>query len=315
MSSKYVFGPIASRRLGVSLGVDLVNRKTCTQDCPYCEAGWTTNLTLQRAEYVPVEEVIAELRNVLSAKPQLDYITFSGAGEPTLNSKIGEVIKFLKTNYPQYKVCVLTNGTLLGDAEVASSLALADLVVPDLDGSNEEEFRIINRPAAGLTFDHFVDGLKQFCRNYHGLLYLELFVAPGINDSDASIARFADIIKELKITKVQLNSLDRPGCDNTIKPANAAIVRKFIAALEPIVPVEAVGAYRYRSSALRGELPTGELCRSILNMAKRRQVTRKDLLEALQVDDKELENALHLLLMRGLIESEKGERGEFFGFF
>ena len=158
MSAKYVFGPIASRRLGLSLGVDLVTRKTCTQDCPYCEAGWTTNLTLERKEYVPAAAVKAELRSVLDSGPEIDFITFSGAGEPTLNSKIGEIVDFIKDEYTQYSLCLLTNGSLLDDPEVAAEVSRVDLIIPNLDASSEEEFKKINAPAPGLTFNRFFSG-------------------------------------------------------------------------------------------------------------------------------------------------------------
>lgn len=315
MSAKYVFGPVASRRLGASLGVDLVTRKTCTQDCPYCEAGWTTDLTLERKEYVPVDAVKKELKAVLDNKPELDFITFSGAGEPTLNSKIGEIVDFIKDEYPQYSLCLLTNGSLLGDPAVAAEVSRVDLIIPNLDASCEEEFKKINCPAPGLTFDRFFAGLEHFTSRFPGRIFLEIFIAPGINDSDSSIGRFVNLLKRLKVEKVQLNTLDRPGCDPAIIPAPAETVKRFVRAIEPVVPVEAVGSFRYKSPVLRGEMPEDELTAAIMALASRRQVTREDLLEALKVDSRTLEQALKELLHRGVIESERGARGEFFGFF
>ena len=146
MVKHYVFGPVASRRLGVSLGVDLVRPKTCSLNCIYCEAQATTNLTLKRMEYVPIDAVIRELDEVLSRHPQLDYVTFSGSGEPTLNSGIGRVVEWLKQHYPEYRLCLLTNGFALGDPELRREIAAIDRVVPSLDASNQEEFEAINRP-------------------------------------------------------------------------------------------------------------------------------------------------------------------------
>ncbi|MDD4817885.1 MAG: radical SAM protein [Victivallaceae bacterium] len=315
MNHKYVFGPIGSRRLGVSLGVDLVPAKTCTQDCPYCEAGWTTNLTLERREYVPFNAVAAELSDVLDKNPQLDCVTFSGAGEPTLNSRIGEVARFVKTSYPQYRLVLLTNGTLLGDDKVIREVEPVDLIIPDLDASNAGEFAQINRPAPGLTFDMFVAGLRKFCAAHAKPIWLEMFIAPGINDSDASIARFSALLKTLKVDKIQLNTLDRPGCDPALRPAPPATLRKFITAFEPFVPVETVGAFRYKSPALRGAMPPDELSAMVINLAKRRQVTRQDIMLALNCNPEFLDRVLNDLLARGLIECEKGDRGEFFGYF
>ena len=151
-----VFGPILSRRLGRSLGIDPIMRNICCQDCIYCEAGKTEILTLKRDEYVPFDNIISELDKVLKDSPELDYITFSGLGEPTLNLKIGDVIRHLKKNYPQHPVCLLTNGMLLGDPQVQQDVADVDLVIPSLDASNAEEFARINRPGSEMDFDTFI---------------------------------------------------------------------------------------------------------------------------------------------------------------
>jgi wyosine [tRNA(Phe)-imidazoG37] synthetase (radical SAM superfamily) len=312
MTKRYVFGPVASRRLGVSLGVDLVTRKSCSLNCIYCEAGETTQLTSERREYVPVAEVIAQLDEVLKAGPQLDFITFSGAGEPTLNSGIGQVTAFLKKKYPQYTICLLTNAVAFNDPDLLDEIVGIDLVVPSLDASSEEEFHAINRPAPGVTFAGLLAGLEHFCRTTRAKVYLELFIVPGVNDSDAAIARFAAIIRKLKVDKVQLNTLDRPGCVDWVKPSTAANTRRFIAALEPIVPVEAVGPFKYKSAALRGELPEGGVDARILDLASRRPVTVDDLAVALGAEQKVIAVRLAELVHRGLLESERQERGEFF---
>ena len=149
MIQHHVFGPVASRRLGVSLGIDLVPHKTCSLDCVYCEARRTTCLTTARKEYVPIAEVLQELDQVLKTAPELDFITFSGSGEPTLNSGIGRVVDFIKEHYPQYPVSLLTNGCSLGDREVRREIARVDRIVPSLDASNEEEFRLVSEFRCG----------------------------------------------------------------------------------------------------------------------------------------------------------------------
>ena len=192
---KYVFGPINSRRLGKSLGVDLVTAKTCSLDCIYCEARATTNLTMTRMEYVPVAEVIAELEATLREIPAPDYITFSGAGEPTLNSGIGKVIDFIKENHPEYRVCLLSNGLLLGDETLQDELRKLDLIIPSLDASSEEEYLYINRPFPGETLEKLINGLSSFRKNIPVKMALEIFVVPGINDSDESIRRFGNTVR------------------------------------------------------------------------------------------------------------------------
>ena len=236
-----VFGPILSRRLGRSLGIDPVMRNICCQDCIYCEAGKTEILTLKRDEYVPLDNIISELDKVLKDSPELDYITFSGLGEPTLNLKIGDVIRHLKKNYPQHPVCLLTNGMLLGDPQVQQDVADVDLVIPSLDASNAEEFARINRPGSEMDFDTFITGLAHFTHIFKGKIYLELFIVPGINDSDESIARFAEIIRTMRLDKIQLNALDRPGTENDIVISSSENAARFAAVLGKFAQVEFVG--------------------------------------------------------------------------
>ncbi|MBE6390971.1 MAG: radical SAM protein [Lentisphaerae bacterium] len=245
MIKKYVFGPVTSRRLGCSLGVDMVPLKTCPLDCIYCEARATTLLTMERREYVPVDVVLKELEETLSPAPQLDYITFSGSGEPTLNSRIGDVVDFLKSRYPQYKVCLLTNGLLLGDAKLQQEIEKIDLLIPSLDGSNAAEYEAVNRPVAEMPFDKFIAVLKDYLPRAPMPVHLELFITPGINDSDESIGRFAEIIGELQVDRVQLNTLDRPGAVKDLKCADEATVIRFMQELKSITAVEAVGKYSY----------------------------------------------------------------------
>ena len=245
MIRKYVFGPINSRRLGISLGVDLVPLKVCPLDCVYCEARATTLLTMERKEYVPVDVVLEELDKTLAAAPQLDYITFSGSGEPSLNSRIGDVIRFVKSRYPQYKVCLLTNGLLLGDRTLQEDIVQLDLLIPSLDGSNAAEYEAVNRPTPDMPFDKFIAALKDYLPRAPMPVYLELFILPGVNDSDDSIARFAEIIKQLEVDRVQLNTLDRPGAVEGLKCADEATVKRFIDGLKNSAPVEAVGKYNY----------------------------------------------------------------------
>lgn len=236
-----IFGPVNSRRLGRSLGIDPIMRNICCQDCIYCEAGKTEILTTKRDEYVPLDSIISELDKVLKDSPELDYITFSGLGEPTLNLNIGGVIAHLKKNYPQYPVCVLTNGMLLGDPQVQQDIAGADLVIPSLDASNAEEFSLVNRPGDEMDFDTFVAGLAQFTHIFKGKIYLELFIVPGINDSAESIARFADIIRTMRLDKIQLNALDRPGTENNIVISSSENAARFSAVLSAFAQVEFVG--------------------------------------------------------------------------
>lgn len=151
---KYLFGPVPSRRLGISLGVDLVLHKTCSLNCIYCECGRTTNLTVQRNEYVPTEIVLSELNHFLASNPKLDYITFSGSGEPTLHSGIGEIVNYLKNNFPSYKIALLTNGTLFNQSKIRQEVKSIDLILPSLDAVSDKVFQKINQPFRELSIKY-----------------------------------------------------------------------------------------------------------------------------------------------------------------
>ena len=211
----YLFGPVASRRLGRSLGVDLVPFKTCSLDCIYCECGCTTNETIQRKEYVPFDEIIVEIKGWYSNGGKADYITLAGSGEPTLNSRLGEIIKEIKkiTDIP---VCILTNGTLFYREDVREEAALADLVIPSLDAPNEEIFKKINRPPEDLNFNKYIEGLISFSKSFSGKLWLEIFIVPGINDDDKLIDELAAIADKITLDKIQLNTAVRPTAEKNV---------------------------------------------------------------------------------------------------
>jgi len=206
---KRIFGPVPSRRLGISLGIDVIPFKTCTLDCIYCECGRTTDHGLERKRFFNPDEVLEELNDYLKRNIPLDYITFSGSGEPTLNSDIGYIIREIKkiSNVP---VAVLTNGTLLYDKTVRDELLPADLVLPSLDAVSENVFKKINRPAKGLHSSEIIEGLVEFSNIYKGKIWLEVFFAAGVNDFEEELDKLYSTIKRISPDRVQLNSLDRP---------------------------------------------------------------------------------------------------------
>ncbi|MFA5929222.1 MAG: radical SAM protein [Candidatus Margulisiibacteriota bacterium] len=237
---KHIFGPVNSRRLGVSLGVDLLPAKTCDLDCVYCECGKTTKLTMQRQLFVSTKDVQAELDLFLASSPVLDHISFSGAGEPTLASNIGEIIQYIKTKYPQYKVAVLTNGTLLSQAALRQELMPADLVVPSIDAATASVFNKINRPVQGLKLEEVLSGLVNFSKEFKGQLWLEIFIVPGVNDTAEEITALKKLLSMIRPAKVQLNSLDRPGTVPETPKASLALLQKIQEDLKPL-PVEILG--------------------------------------------------------------------------
>jgi wyosine [tRNA(Phe)-imidazoG37] synthetase (radical SAM superfamily) len=212
---EYIFGPVPSRRLGRSLGVDLVPFKTCTYDCIYCQLGRTTNKTMQRKEWAPIDIVIDQLKAKLSSKP--DYITLSGSGEPTLFSRINELISRIKeiTDTP---VAVLTNGSLLWLPEVRNVLKAADLVVPSLDAGSNQIFQYVNRPHSDITFSKMLEGLVKFRNEYSGKYWLEVFLLAGVTTPEAEINRLKTCINSIQPDKVQVNTVTRPPAEGFAAP-------------------------------------------------------------------------------------------------
>ncbi len=305
---KYLFGPVNSRRLGISLGVDLVPHKTCSLNCVYCECGSTTALTSRIAEYVPTGEVIAELDSYLGGSPRLDAVTFSGSGEPTLHAGIGEIIRHLKERYPQYRIAVLTNGTMLNDPEVRKSIAEADIVVPSLDAAGSEAFARICRPAPGITPEKTVAGLAAFRKEFRGTIYLEIFIVPGINDSADELARLREACMAIRPDRVQINSLDRPGAEDWVRPLDSAellAIRDFFSPLE----TEVIGKPAPRD---RGDARVVNMEKSVLSILRRRPSTVDDLLLALSVDRGELVATLKEMTGSGVITVDRLGRGEFY---
>lgn len=202
-----VFGPVPSRRLGRSLGVDLIPFKTCSYDCVYCQLGRTTKCTIERKEWVPLSGITEELKSKLSTKP--DYITLSGSGEPTLYSRNEELIAEIR-GFSDVPVAALTNGGLLSKPEVRRSLLGAELVVPSLDAPDDDIFQKVNRPHRDIAFGEMIDGLIKFREEFSGRYWLEVFLLEGVTSDEETVGRMAEIVKRINPDKVQLNTVARP---------------------------------------------------------------------------------------------------------
>lgn len=216
---KHVFGPVPSRRLGVSLGVDLVKPKSCNMNCVFCECGATPKLLTKRESFKDIKEVEEELKSVLKDITP-DYITFSGSGEPTLSKDLGKIIKWIKAN-TDVKVCLITNGLLLKENEVIEEILDVDLIIPTLNSVNNEVFHKINRPAENIDVAMVMEGLKKLsASSYKGKIYLETFIIEGLTDRKEDIEKMASFLQEIRFDKLQLNSLARRGAESWVKPAS-----------------------------------------------------------------------------------------------
>ncbi len=305
---KYLFGPVPSRRLGISLGVDLVPHKVCTLNCVYCEVGPTTILTTQRKEYVPIAEVIQELESYLSQKPELDYITFSGQGEPTLNSGLGRVVNYLKDHHPGYKIALLTNGTLFWDAGLRAEVSRMDLILPSLDAASDTIFRKLDRPCASLDNNLIIEGLIHLRKDFKGKIYLEVFLVPGLNDTEAELSLLKEALLKINPDLVQLNSLDRPGTESWVQPMPAEKLEYVASFLKPLqVEIVAKATSRKNIQSFQKDISL-----QILDTIKRRPCTDQDLCDILGLHKNELNKYLSQLLDEDLVESQHMERGLFF---
>jgi wyosine [tRNA(Phe)-imidazoG37] synthetase (radical SAM superfamily) len=216
---RYLYGPVPSRRLGLSLGVDLVPFKTCTYDCIYCQLGRTTAKTTERREYVPMADILAELEQKLAEGTAADYVTLAGSGEPTLNVKIGELIRRIKS-LTRVPVAVLTNGSLLWKREVQDALMEADLVLPSLDAGDEDLFRYVNRPHREITFDQMVRGLAEFTARFPKPVWLEVFLLAGITGILSEVEKIAALARRIQPERVQLNTTSRPPSEEFAFPVS-----------------------------------------------------------------------------------------------
>ncbi len=305
---KFLFGPVPSRRLGISLGVDLVPHKVCSLNCVYCECGKTTKLTNERMEYVPVDKVLKELDHFFKNNPDPDYITFSGAGEPTLNSGLGEVLDFIKSGKPDIPVAVLTNGTLLNDAGVRKELMKADVILPSLDSALDDTFQKINRPYHELKTDKIINGLVDFRKEFKGKIWLEVFILPGYNDDTRNLDALKQAILRIKPDLVQLNTLDRPGTVEDLKPMTKSGLQKIIEYWQ-LDNVEIIASAPERKDIISYRKDTET---AILETISRRPCTIEDMAKTLGMHVNEINKYLGVLENENKIESKKLERGVFY---
>ncbi len=305
---KYLFGPVPSRRLGISLGVDLVPRKVCSLDCVYCEVGKTTKLTLERKEYVLYRKATEELCDYFKNNPDPDFITFSGSGEPTLNSRFGDILNFIKELKPDIPVAVLTNGTLLHDPEVRKEMMKADVVLPSLDAVTEKVFDKINRPATGLDVEKYIQGIVDFRKEFKGKMWLEIFILPEYNLLDSEIKQLKDVIKRINPDSVQLNTLDRPGTVENLKPATEEQLKYVVDKLGlPNIEIIASSITRESNKAYRKDVEA-----VILETIVRRPCTADDLIKITGLHINEINKYLDVLEKEDKIITDVQKRGVFY---
>jgi wyosine [tRNA(Phe)-imidazoG37] synthetase (radical SAM superfamily) len=300
---KYLFGPVPSRRLGRSLGIDLTPCKTCNFDCVFCQLGRTRNKTAVRKEYVPVDEVLAEIESWLRDDGEADYITLSGSGEPTLHAGFGRVLDFLKkTDIPS---ALLTNGSMLNIPQVRDAALLADTVKISLSVWDQHSLEMINRPHEGFRFDDILEGQKNFRRHFKGLLLLEVFVLLGMNSMSADMEKIATHAKEIKPDRIQLNTVTRPPAEEFAAAPSAEILESLAGLFDP--PAEIVAEFK---SDLSGKIRANE--ETIMAMLRRRPCTMEQVAQAFDLHVNEASKYLGRLMRVGRIRAVRKKEAVYY---
>jgi len=314
MNYKHLFGPVISRRLGISLGVDVVPYKYCSMNCVYCEVGETTHLIKKPEELVELHAVIKELDDYIAKNPKLDYITFSGAGEPLLYSEIGKLINYIKEKYPQYKLALITNSSLINRSEIQEELQKLDMIMPSLDAVDQDIFAAINRPHKDILIKEIIENLIQFNQHFPGEMWLEIFFVPGLNDFPEELSRMRDVIKQIKPERVQLNALDRPGTEPWVIQEDIEKLDSIRAFFEAGLPDDIlVEVIKKVNKQLYDENPSSvEIEDKIISTIRRRPCTSQDMSQMLNVHINAINKVLHKLIEEKRIEGVHQDRGIFY---
>lgn len=292
----FVYGPVPSRRLGFSLGVDILPFKTCTLDCVYCQLGPSIRTTVRRRAFFDPKAVVRQVLEAVASGGRIDCITFSGSGEPTLNRSLGEIIRGIKKR-TRIPVVVLTNGTLLHRKDVRRDLREADVVVPDLDAATAGLFARVNRPDKALRLDRMLEGLAAFRREFKGRIWLEVMLVAGVNDAPAHVRKLRKIIDAAGADRVHLNTVVRPPAVRTARPLDEARMKAICTALGPTCEVVAAFPKRARAGSGAG------IERSILAMVRRRPVTSSDIAASLGRERARIDGVLASLVAAGRLRS------------
>lgn len=300
MAYQYVFGPVFSGRLGLSLGLDLLGSRTCSMDCVYCEVGATDDLTLTRKAYAPASDVLAELADWATKGLETEFVTLGGSGEPCLNSEMGEIIKGIRSILPGKQVAVLTNATHLTDPQVRNELQGADIVLPSLDSLVPEEFRRINRAVNTLSPLDIAEGLLTFRAEYTGKIFLEVLLAHGYNDSDENLALLEEFIARLRPDRVDVTTLSHPG---TLKTARG-VTPEVLAAWQSRL---GTGVDRQHAKATAKELAPDAAAEMIAASLARRPQTVLQLAAGLGLTEGSVQAGLQLLRGPRLTVTRDGE--------
>lgn len=293
---RLVYGPVPSRRLGASLGVDVVPLKVCSYGCTYCQLGPTQTLTTRRRAFYPVRTILSQVARRLQDGPFPDVVTIAGSGEPTLFSGLGELVKGLRdlTHLP---VVLLTNGSLFSRVAVRREARGVDLLLPSLDAGDEQTFQRVNRPAAGLTLAGVVDGLARFRAQFAGKIWLEVMLLAGITDTPESVAPIARLARRLAPDRIQLNTPVRPTFEFDAAPVSPRRLERLARLFEPAAEIIA----EWQPQVGRQVGGSSEAEADVLSLLQRRPCTLDDIAAGLALHPNEIVKALGRLQREGMV--------------
>ncbi|MBN1761556.1 MAG: radical SAM protein [Methanomicrobia archaeon] len=297
---KLVYGPVPSRRLGRSLGVNTIPFKTCNYSCVYCQLGRTTQMTNQRRDFFPPEEILNEITRVLEPEPEtertrneLDFVTFVGEGEPTLCKSLGWLIRKTK-ELAEIPIAVDTNGSLLNRADVRADLSQADVVMPSLDAGTAETFRKINRPFRGIAFEAVVDGMERFRREYDGELWVEVMLVKGLNDSEEELEALKSRLKHIAPDRIYINVPIRPPAEPWAVPPDHEAIALAHAMLSEVNVIMDITAEEMGEFSIEGFTNPED---AILAIIRRHPMREEQVIETLKKFEAEA-GAVHDSFMR-----------------
>ncbi|MEA2110388.1 MAG: radical SAM protein [Pseudomonadota bacterium] len=304
---KYLFGPVPSRRLGLSLGVDLVPYKVCSFDCLYCELGRTTTHTRERREYVPTMAVLDELRHYFqeAGDSSCDYVTLSGSGEPTLHNNLADIVLGIKdiTSRP---LALLTNSSLMDDPAVRRAVQPVDVILPSLDAATPGVFKHLNRPVDQVHIKAIISGLSALREEFKGKIWLEILFCRGINDSDAEVEELTKAFQDLRPDKIQLNTVVRPGAYQEAQ----SVSLEFLQQVQKRWGERAEIIASFSSNQLNYSQQDSR--QRIVNTLKRRPCTVQDLASSCAMVPAEVVKFLDLLKNEGTVRESVHEGVTFF---
>ncbi len=299
----YLFGPVPSRRFGRSLGIDLTPFKTCSFDCVFCQLGRTKQKTIIRKEYIPIDEVVAEIQLWLETDGDADFITLSGSGEPTLHSGFGKILDSLKKS--KIPSVLLTNGSTMTLPEVRNSASDADIVKVSLSAWDTHSFEWVNRPHPELQFRQIIEGLKRFRKQFNGKLWLEIFLLFGMNSIPEQVKKIAALVKEIQPNRVQLNTVVRPPAEDFASALSKDRLESLTGLFEP--PAEIIAEF---NAGQAKNVQVNE--ETILSMLKRRPCTIEQISGIFNMHINEMSKYLGSLMKTNHVRTVSGKTSVYY---